>query len=75
MEVNGQMLYFQQFIHKYVFIFIFIYERQSVGGYSKSQIKSGLKAQYLHSPGHRPGYKVFTNNAPCKGSFNNPLFL
>ena len=61
--------------YKYAFIFIFIYERQPVGGYGKSQTKSGLKAQYLHSPGQRPGYKVFTDNAPCKGSFNIPLFL
>ena len=34
----------------------------------QNSYKSGLKAQYLHSPGQRPGYKVFTDNAPCKGN-------
>ncbi len=34
----------------------------------KNSNKSGLKAQYLYSPGQRPGYKVFTDNAPCKGN-------
>ena len=29
----------------------------------------------LHSPGHHPGYKAFTDNAPCKGSSNVPMFL
>ena len=24
--------------------------------------------QLFHSPGQRPGYKVFTNNTPCKGN-------
>ena len=38
-------------------------------------IQSGLKAQVLHSPGQRPGYKVFTDNAPCKGNSNVPLFF
>ena len=38
-------------------------------------IQCGLKAQVFHSPGQRPGYKVFTDNAPCKGNFNIPLFL
>ena len=28
-------------------------------------IQCGLKAQVFHSPGQRPGYKVFTDNAPC----------
>ncbi len=33
-------------------------------------IKSGLKAQFLHSPGQRPGYIAFNyNNAPCKGNY------
>ena len=27
----------------------------------------------LHSPGQRPGYKAFTNNAPCKGNSKIPL--
>ena len=38
-------------------------------------IQCGLKAQVFHSPGQRPGYKAFTDNAPCKGNFNIPLFL
>ena len=40
--------------YKYVVIFIFIYEWQSVRMCQKSN-KCGLKAQYLHSPGQRPG--------------------
>ena len=32
-----------------------------------------LKGQFLHSPGHRPGYKEVTNNAPCKGNSNIPF--
>ena len=31
------------------------------------------KGQLFHSPGHRPGYKVFTYNAPCKGNFKMQL--
>ena len=38
-------------------------------------IQCGLKAQVFHSPGQRPGYKVFTDNAPCKGNFNINYFL
>ena len=38
-------------------------------------IQCGLKAQVFHSPGQRPGYKVFTDNAPCKGNFNITLFF
>ena len=33
------------------------------------------KGQLFHSPGQRPGYKVFTDNAPCKGNSNIPLFF
>ena len=33
------------------------------------------KGATLHSPGHRPGYKAFTGNAPYRGSSNVPLFL
>ena len=29
----------------------------------------------LHSPGQRPGYETFTNNAPYKGNSNIPLFF
>ena len=41
----------------------------------KSQTKAGWKPNVLHSPGHRPGYKEFTDNAPCKGNSNIPLFF
>ena len=41
----------------------------------KNQTKAGWKPNVLHSPGHRPGYKEFTDNAPCKGNSNIPLLF
>ena len=38
-------------------------------------IQSRAQPNVLHSPGQRPGYQTFTDNAPCKGSFNVPLFF
>ena len=54
--------------HKYVVIFIFIYELLSIGGLGKSKTKRAESPMLSIAQGNALGKRIQTINAPCKGN-------